>query len=383
MRTSIRRLRPIATLAAVAVIALALISWGVLGHRTVGLIASRHLDPKAKAVVQNLLGSETLEQVSTWADEIRSDPAYKNAAPWHYINLPLGLSRQQFDREVTSMTTPNVYEALLRMEHDLTAPNTTRDQKIVALKFIVHFVGDIHQPMHVSRAQDQGGNKIQVNYDNKGTNLHALWDTRLIEHEGLSDVQLADKIDHASPKQIQQWQSDPVLQWLWESYGIATQLYAEVDAMNNRTITDAYYQTHLPIIEDRIEKAGIRLAGLLNRLLAGDVLKGEMVAPAVAGARPAAGGPAKEISIQDVSAHMGETVRVCSQVYSTKDFGSMTLVNLGAEYPNQLLTVVLRGATKDLLTNKSGQQVCVTGRLEMYKGKPEIVVTDKSSVSQQ
>src|SRR5438270_9781652 len=191
MRTSVKRLRFAIPFMALIAIAVALISWGVLGHRTVGLIAERHLTPKAKAAVQSLLGSETLEQVSTWADEIRSDPAYKNAAPWHYINLPLGLTRQQFDKEVTGMTSPNVYEALLRMEHDLTAPGTSREQKVVALKFIVHFVGDIHQPMHVSRAEDQGGNKIQVNYEGKGTNLHALWDSRLIEHEGLTDIQLA------------------------------------------------------------------------------------------------------------------------------------------------------------------------------------------------
>jgi hypothetical protein len=96
--------------------------------------------------------------------------------------------------------------------------------------------------------------------------LHALWDTRLLEHTGLTADQLANQWDQATPAQIKEWQSDPLIQWLWESYQVSTQLYKEIAQMNSPTITKEYYQKLLSILEERIEKAGIRLAGLLNEL---------------------------------------------------------------------------------------------------------------------
>jgi hypothetical protein len=119
------------------------------------------------------------------------------------------------------MSEDNVYRALIKMEKQLQDRNTSREDKINALKFIIHFVGDVHQPMHVSRAEDEGANKIQVNYDGKGTNLHALWDSKLLEHERLSEQQLADKVDRATPQQVRTWQSDPLIEWMWESYQIS------------------------------------------------------------------------------------------------------------------------------------------------------------------
>jgi hypothetical protein len=133
---------------------------------------------------------------------------------------------------------------------------------------IVHFAGDLHQPMHVSRAEDQGGNTIRISFLGQPGNLHGLWDSGLIEHAGLNDEQLAAKIDHATPGQISQWQHDPILDWLYESYQISGRLYSE--AGKNPDFDEAYYRSHMPIIEDRLEKAGIRLAGLLNDIFSGD-----------------------------------------------------------------------------------------------------------------
>jgi hypothetical protein len=243
-----------------------LISWGVTGHRTIGRIAENHLSPNAKAAVQELLGTETLASVSTWADEVRSQPDYRQTGPWHFLNLPLGLSYPEFEKLVKGMTGENVYSALLNEEQALSDKTTPREKKVEALKFIVHFVGDLHQPMHISRAEDKGGNTIQLNYEGAGTNLHSLWDTKLIEHEGLTYEQLAEKYDRISPAQIKQWQSDPLIRWIWESYEISSRLYAEVDAMTNRSIDDSYYQGHIAIIHERIGQAGIRLAGVLNEI---------------------------------------------------------------------------------------------------------------------
>ena len=248
------------------IIALVLASWGRTGHRTIGQIAGNHLSPKAQTAVRELLGNESLADVASWADEVRSQEAYRKTGSWHFLNLPLGLNYRDFQKQVIDMTDENVYSALLQAEKTLKDVNATNESKAEALKFLVHFVGDLHQPMHISRAEDKGGNTIQLNYEEKGTNLHSLWDTKLLEHQGLSYEQLASKYDNVPAKTIGQWQKDPLIKWVWESYEISTKLYAEVDQMGSRKIGEAYYQKHLPTIEVRIQQAGIRLAGVLNTI---------------------------------------------------------------------------------------------------------------------
>ncbi|GGB17807.1 hypothetical protein GCM10011511_47020 [Puia dinghuensis] len=350
---------------AIVIVAVGLLSWGVTGHRTVGKIAEKHLTPAARAAVQELLGSETLADVSTWADEVRGQAEYRHTSPWHYINLPLGLSYDEFRQQVEGMSGENVYSALRQLEREVADPATPREKKVEALKFIVHFVGDLHQPMHVSRAEDRGGNTIQLNYKGNGTNLHSVWDGNLIDGLGLSYEQLAERVDHATPEQMSQWQKDPLVKWMWESYTISSKLYAEVDAMKSRAVGDQYYQEHIGIVEQRLEQAGIRLAGVLNSLFANEA--------AVSAAGSSA---AVRIDVADAGAHVGENVVVSAKVYGYKAFEGLTLVNLGAAYPNQLLTVVLKGDVKDAYTGIEGKTVEATGKIILYKGKPEIVVTD-------
>jgi hypothetical protein len=247
-------------------IALVLVSWGRTGHRTIGKLAANHLTPKAQAAVQELLGNESLADVSSWADEVRGQEAYKKTGSWHFLNLPLGLNYGEFQKMVMSMTEENVYSALIHVQKTLKDNSASKESKLEALKFLIHFVGDLHQPMHISRAEDKGGNTIQLNYEEKGTNLHSLWDTKLLEKQGLDYEQLASKYDNVPAKQIKQWQNDSMMKWMWESYQISSELYAEVDAMSTRKIGDAYYQKHLPQIEVRIQQAGMRLAGVLNAI---------------------------------------------------------------------------------------------------------------------
>jgi hypothetical protein len=361
------------------VLSAALVSWGVTGHRSIGKIAEIHLIPQAKAAVRELIGDTTLADVSTWADEVRGQPAYRSTGPWHYINLPLGLSRTDFETTVKGMTQENVYSALQQQERILGSTASTRTQKVEALKYIVHFVGDLHQPMHVSREEDKGGNTIQVNYAGVGTNLHALWDSKLLDHLGLDDQQMAAKYDHATPAEIKQWQNEPVMEWIWESYQASSKLYAEVDAMKSRSIDDSYYDAHIAIVQDRIEKAGIRLAGVLN-----DIFKNGLAASAAgvpvsdAGTNPASA--PKTISVQDAAQHYNEYVNVCAKVYGIKALDNLTLVNLGAAYPNQPLTIVLRDAAREIGPSLEGKNICVTGTVVAYREKPEIVVTDPKLV---
>jgi hypothetical protein len=364
----------------VPIIALAfiLISWGNTGHHVIGQIAENHLSPKAREAIQALLGGQSLADVSSWADEVRgNDPEYQSTAPWHFINVELGLSFPDFAKEGD-----NVYTALLKQEAILKDSHATTEQKVIALKFVVHFVGDIHQPMHISRAEDKGGNTIQVQYDGKGTNLHSLWDTKMLEHGGLNYQQLAEKYDHPAEAQIKKWQGDAPIVWAWESYQISTQLYGEIAAMKGRNIDNAYYEAHLPIVENRIEKAGIRLAGVLNELFK-DYKPGAYTGSAAVQqvSTQVKMDPAITINVEDARKHIGETVKICSKVYGHKDFESIALVNMGAAYPDQLLTLMLKNELKNEADQLDNRMICVTGKLILYKDKPEIIVSDTTQIS--
>jgi len=354
-------------LAAVCII-IVLSSWGRTGHNVIGRIAANHLTNKAKAGVSALLGTETLADVASWADDNRD----RTTAPWHFINVETGLSFDEFKQQVEAGT--NVYTMLLKEEGILADENASRGDRVTALKYIVHFVGDIHQPMHVSRAEDKGGNTIQVQYDGQGTNLHSLWDTKMLEHAGLSEEQLAQNFDKATPSQIAKWQSDPHIAWAWESYEISSQLYTEIEK-NGTNIDDAYYKAHMPIVENRIEKAGARLAGVLNEIFAKTTI-------ASAPVQSVQSSVVVTVNEADVAKHTGELVKVCSKVYGHKDFGSMVLVNMGGAYPNSLFTMVLRGDAKGLADNLDGKSICVTGKVADYKGKPEIVVEDGKQIAE-
>jgi len=252
------------------------LSFGFIGHRSVGKIAEDNLTPKAKAAIKDLLGNETLAGVSTWADEVRNKPEYKSTASWHFLNLPLGLSYEQFERQVEAMENGNVYNALIKAEHDLINPSISKEKKIEALKFVVHFVGDMHQPMHISRSEDKGGNTIQLNYNGKGTNLHSLWDSKLIETQGFTFEKISTSTKPTT-KQIAQWQKVSQLKWAWESYQISSKLYAEVDAMKSRSIEKEYYEKHIPIINHRIQQAGYRLAAVLNEVFKGGIVNSALI----------------------------------------------------------------------------------------------------------
>ena len=247
-------------------LSLLLISWGYTGHRTIGLITENHLSSSAKTAIKDLLGDTSISEACTWADDARREPQYANTANWHFLNLPLGLNYESFKTLLDTAKTENVYSALMNAEKELTNKNSSKQKKIHALKFLMHFVGDLHQPMHISREEDKGGSTIQVNYNEKGTNLHSLWDTRMLEKEGLTVSQLAVKFDNISEADIKQWQSDSVTQWMWESYQISTSLYAEIEQMNKKVIDDTYYQKHMPTVQKRMQQAAIRLAGLLNKI---------------------------------------------------------------------------------------------------------------------
>jgi hypothetical protein len=249
------------TLIGVLLLASAIASpWGAIGHRLVGRIAEPHLSPEARQPLQALLGPESLAQVSTWPDEIRADPAWKRANPWHYVNIA--------DDE-TYETAPkhpggDVVEALQRLTTVLQEPQATLQDQVVAVKCLVHLVGDIHQPLHVGRREDQGGNTITVFWFGAPSNLHKVWDEQLIEAEQLRFSALAAFLTPPTAADVAAWQHSTVLDWVRE----AMRRRSQVDEIGDGQLGYAYLSKQMPTVKERLRRAEVRLAGLLNTIFA-------------------------------------------------------------------------------------------------------------------
>jgi len=246
------------------------ISWGYVGHKTIGTIAENHLTPNAKTAVKSLLGDQSIADVASWADNVRNQPEYQYTGPWHYLEFTLGMNYEDFSKHVEGMDANNVYGAILKFEAELKSDTTSHAERIVALKFLIHFISDCHQPMHLSKAEDKGGNTVIVQFDGQDTNLHSLWDSKLIDHQGFTFDKMAKEYDTATPEQIKQWQSGSQMKWIFESYQIAGKIYAEVEKNNNK-LDEAYYKANIPVVQERIEMAGIRLAGVLNSIFSSPI----------------------------------------------------------------------------------------------------------------
>ena len=241
-------------------------SWGKNGHRIVGLIAERHLTDTAKAQLKPLLGGDTLPEVTTWADEMRSSPDpfwQKKSAKWHYINLNKWSEFKQHQAALPyNKTVSNIYNAMLRCITVLQSAQFSENEKQKHLRFLTHLVGDAHQPLHVGRAADRGGNSINTYFFGERTNLHTLWDTKLVESEELSFTEFSDFIDTDNPRLIRDYLTAPISTWLKESHVLAQQIYA-VETADHRW---EYLYQHMPTVKQRLLQGGIRLAGVLNFL---------------------------------------------------------------------------------------------------------------------
>ena len=246
-----------------AALPLRLWAWGVEGHRAIGIIAENHLSEKARRQVVALLGTQPLAMVSTLPDEMRYLPEYKDTGPWHYVNTAMGLGHDQYLQTVKAQATPNAYNELLLKTKEMKDPALTKAQRAEALIYVVHIVGDMHQPMHTGRAEDKGGNDIKMTYRGKDTNLHSLWDSGLLDYQGLTYTEMGQQYSPVPTPLIKTWQAtaDPA-EWLFESYTLATQLYAE--AAQNPNPDFRYYPAHADMMKQRIQQAGIRLAVVLN-----------------------------------------------------------------------------------------------------------------------
>ena len=267
-----------------------LFSWGANGHRIIAQICEWHLEDQTKEQLKELLGNNYMAEIANWPDYIRSERGWKFADPWHYTTINMdqtvGDVRKRYDRD-TSIN--DAIEAIELMKDILSGDQEATEYlehlmeinrakplngstKATALAFLVHIVGDIHQPMHVGKNRDLGGNKISVLYFNKKSNVHRVWDTDIIEHERLSYTEFAHFINNkATAEEVGLFQSNTIDEWAMESILLREKIYNTLYDNTDRdsglpSFSWQYQHDFIPHVKKRLLQGGIRLAGLLNEI---------------------------------------------------------------------------------------------------------------------
>ena len=295
-------------------------AWGCEGHQVVALLAEKHLTAHALAMTKQILaegpidpslnrfckegGIDAIADASTWPDDIRS--LRPETAPWHYVDIPLGTTR----RDIETFCDPKegcVTRAITEQLAILRSADSDSQKRAGALRFVIHFVGDLHQPLHAVTNNDQGGNCVPVAFfdsvpqsrnpqtESYAPNLHGVWDTNILAKatEGKTVDQVASDLDQAFERKIIRWQrgSANVDEWAWESYQLAVKkVYGKVPvripietpqpimscADDNHVSTrmlklkehldEPYQNMAAPIVRQRLAQAAARLAMLLNQL---------------------------------------------------------------------------------------------------------------------
>jgi hypothetical protein len=241
-------------------------SWGPVGHRVAARMAEERLTPAALTAVHDLLGpGVSLADVSTWADEQQE---VKGTGSWHYVNVPITESRYDSKYCPRGGCVVNKIEDCRRA---LLNPKAGRVEKQRALKFLIHFIADLHQPLHVGDTGSRAGNDIQVRFFGAGSNLHRVWDSEIMErHTKNEQVWLWDLTYYAKPEKVKEWVKGTVEDWATESLQIAREAYClpgSTTVMKSGTkLGNEYYGFALPIIQRQLAKAGVRIAWMLNEI---------------------------------------------------------------------------------------------------------------------
>ena len=236
-------------------------SWGQTGHRVTAAIAEHYLTPQAQKAVNELLINEDMAEASTYFDEMKSNQSefwQKTASRWHYVNVHKGKTYEQegAPSEGDAVTALKMYSKLIK------DPKSSFEDKQLALKFIIHIIGDLHQPFHTGVSEDHGGNKIKVNFFWKDSTLHRVWDEDLIDRQLLSYSEWTDWLcKKITDKQIKQWQTTDPTVWIAEGVKLRLGLYPEKDKLSWN-----FQYKNLPIVKQRLEQAGVRIAFYLNEL---------------------------------------------------------------------------------------------------------------------
>jgi|SRR5690554_64267 len=234
-------------------------AWGMLGHRVIGEVASHHINSKTEKQIKKVLGCQTLAEVSNFMDDIKSDniERYDTLNAYHYVSIPDGLTYGESNINAKGDAIVGMNTAIRLLK----SANLSLEDQQFYLKMLVHLVGDLHQPLHVGRVDDRGGNNIRVSWFGTNSNLHRVWDSDIINGKLYSYTELTKIINHTTPEQVSEWQNATIDDWVKECQDLRPSIY---DFEEGRSWEYKYMYVHWPIMKQQLLKGGVRLAGILN-----------------------------------------------------------------------------------------------------------------------
>ncbi len=247
-------------------------AWGRAGHRLVALVADSYLTPETRAAVEELLGKDSMADVASWADQYRQQ--HPETGPWHFADTPKSETAYVRDRDCPvakdgGPTRDCVVDRIVYFEMRLGDKSLSHDQRAEALKYLIHFIGDIHQPLHM--IQDaRGGNDIAVNFmgspvcGNYKCNLHGVWDEELLDHHDMKEKQyVAFLLDDIKQHNWEKLAGGSPFAWANASHQYAVNAFAP----NGALITKEYYTEEIQVVDSQLALGGLRLARVLNTIL--------------------------------------------------------------------------------------------------------------------
>ena len=266
------------------------LAWGDKGHEIVALVAQAHLDPQVLKKVNALLAADAdnnltahdIASEATWADRYRQ--SHRNTAAWHFVDIELSnpnLDQACFGHPAVPSGQPAsagpaddcVVDKVQEFADELGNSATNSEEQIVALKFLLHFVGDMHQPLHAADDNDRGGNQKKVSASGQHAgNLHHFWDDVFIEQLGPDAKSIAsDLVTHISKDDVRAWSQGTPSDWAMESFRVAKKdAYGQLPDPSSKGVyrlDDDYMATAVQDVSIQLSKGGVRLAFILNKVL--------------------------------------------------------------------------------------------------------------------
>ncbi len=240
------------------------LNWGSTGHRVIAEVATNYLTDNAKFKINKILDGETLVNASTFADDIKSDSRYDKYYDWHFLNMELD---DEYE-EIIPSDKGDVYLAINQCIDIIESDSASDSDKSFYLKLLVHFVGDLHQPLHIGRYEDRGANRIYVKWFGRNSNLHRVWDSEMINSHNMSYSELALNLPNPDflilTEKAKDFERNDILNWVDEIHEYTNKIYGDVSIDDK--LGYEYQYKNFGTVKDLLLIGGIRLAKILNYL---------------------------------------------------------------------------------------------------------------------
>jgi hypothetical protein len=342
-------------------------AWGPEGHAIVGRLAMHFVKDDVRKNVLALLGKMSIDTAANWMDIMKSNSDYDFMRTWHYLDFPK-------NKVYTPTNEENIVNRLLLTFNELKHKNTLCESQIQTdLYILLHLMDDVHMPLHTGYDDDLGGNRVMVQYDTlKNHNLHRFWDEDIIR---LTKITYEDVLQFNTTAPVKDTiGAIDFVRWMQESRSLLPQVYDFPGFM----IDDAYLKRNKVIVQRQLVVAGMRLAAILDKLF-------YSAAPEI-DFKAAVNKYKNGIDVKDAKDHLGKEVSVCSKVYSIRSTDKITQISVGDKFPNNPLTVIIFGSSYSKFKLNPGEMfanknICVTGKIEDYKGKLQIIVNSPEDIT--